>query len=440
MCAADVRIPTDDEIRQIATRAVAEIVPHQEFVDGLRSGRPLRLKMGFDPTKPVITLGWAVGLRKLRQLQDLGHTVVVIIGDWTARIGDPSGQSQTRPMLSEEEVKVNSEAILRQFYKVLDPQRTEIRRQSEWFDRFSLADIVRLAARFTVSQMLQRDDFAQRFSEHRPIGLHEFLYPLLQAYDSVAVEADVEFGGTDQKFNNLVGRELQRMLGQKAGPAGQGQAVFLVPLLVGLDGRQKMSQSLGNYIAIEDPPHDMYGKLMSIPDTLILDYFELLTDVPDEGLSAIRESIERRAANPMEHKMRLAREIVAQFHSEEAARDAEDDFHSKFRARVPGDAAFFDAAPEGITSVRVALSPPSKLHSLPHLIREAGLATSVSEARTLVRQGAVERIGRLLGDAGEAISRQVSERIERSRVTLNDGDVFRVGKHGFLCIVDADKQ
>src|SRR3990170_1859427 len=254
MTKAKARIPTGQELRRITTRAVAEIIPQREFVDGLRSGRRLRLKMGFDPTKPVITLGWAVGLRKLRQLQDLGHTVVVIIGDWTARIGDPSGQSQTRAMLTAEEVQANSEAILRQFYKVLDESRTEIRRQSEWFDGFTLTDVVRLAARFTVAQLLERDDFAQRFAAHRPIGLHELLYPLLQAYDSVAVEADMEFGGTDQKFNILLGRELQRMLGQKAaqtgpdgppsgggryaglrvpGPAGDGQAVFLGPPLVG---------------------------------------------------------------------------------------------------------------------------------------------------------------------------------------------------------------
>ena len=217
------RVPTDDELRRITTRAVAEIVPHQEFVDGLRSGKTMRLKMGFDPTVPVITLGWAVGLRKLRQLQDLGHTVVIIIGDWTARIGDPSGASQTRPMLTTEEVQANSEAILRQFYKILDEPRTEIRRQSEWFDSFTLTDVVRLSARYTVAQMLQRDDFAQRYAERKPIGLHELLYPLLQAYDSVAVEADVEFGGTDQKFNNLLGREMQRAAGQKAGPPARAK-------------------------------------------------------------------------------------------------------------------------------------------------------------------------------------------------------------------------
>ncbi|TMB96433.1 MAG: tyrosine--tRNA ligase, partial [Chloroflexi bacterium] len=254
-------VPSEEELHRITRRGVAEIVPEQEFVDALKAGKHLRLKQGFDPTRPVITLGWTVGMRKMRLLQDLGHTVVVIIGDWTARIGDPSGKSETRPMLTDEEVMRNSDAILQQFFRILDPGRTEIRRQTEWFDKFSLADVVRLAARFTVAQMLQRDDFAQRFSEHAPIGIHELLYPLLQAYDSVAIEADVEFGGTDQKFNNLVGRELQRSLGQKAGPAGLGQVVFLVPLIVGLDGKKKMSQSLDNYIAIDEPPNEMYGKL-----------------------------------------------------------------------------------------------------------------------------------------------------------------------------------
>jgi len=424
----DVRIPTDDVIHQIATRAVAEIIPYQEFVEGLRAGRPLRLKMGFDPTKPVITLGWAVGLRKLRQLQDLGHTVVVIIGDWTARIGDPSGQSQTRLMLSEEEVKANSEAILRQFYKVLDPQRTEIRRQSEWFDRFSLADIVRLAARFTVAQVLQRDDFAQRFSEHRPIGLHEFLYPILQAYDSVAVEANVEFGGTDQKFNNLVGRELQRIMGQKAGPAGQGQAVFLVPLLVGLDGRQKMSQSLGNYIAVDDPPHEMYGKLMSIPDALILDYFELLTDVPEEELRIIGDALQEHSGHPaihvMNHKLRLAREIVTQFHSREAAREAAEEFRRVFMERGP---------PENVVEFTMSFRDPlflrESVYHLPRILEASGLVSSVSEATRLIRQGAVEKLTQF-----------GAEPVHRFLVPLTDRATFRVGKHRFLRIVDADKQ
>ena len=431
---ARARVPDDETLRRITTRAVAEIVPHQEFVDGLRSGRPLRLKIGLDPTKPVIHLGWTVPLRKLRQLQDLGHTVVIIIGDWTARIGDPSGASQTRPMLTAEQVQANSQAILPQFYKVLDERRTEIRRQSEWFDKFDLTDVVRLAARFTVAQLLQRDDFAQRYADHKPIGIHELLYPLLQAYDSVAVEADVEFGGTDQRFNNLVGRDLQRMLSAEGGgPAGEGQAVFLVPLLVGLDGKQKMSQSLGNYIPIDDPPHDMYGKIMSIPDSLMMDYFELLTDVPDEELVAIRNSAGEGGAQAMDHKMRLARDIVAQFHSEQDAQAAQDEFVRVFREReTPVEAIEipFDSLPFVGTATTVGVSLPVPVQELARpvklaaLLVESGAARSSSEARRLIEQRAVEVDGRVV--TGPAAK-------------VKPGSVIRVGKHRFLRIVDADK-
>ena len=426
MTKAKARVPTDDELRRITTRAVAEIVPQQEFLDGLRSGKPMRLKIGLDPTKPVIHLGWTVPLRKLRRLQDLGHTVVVIIGDWTARIGDPSQQSQTRRMLSEEEVKANSEAILPQFYKILDERRTEIRHQSEWFDPFTLTDVVRLSARFTVAQILQRDDFAQRYAEHKPIGLHELLYPLLQAYDSVAVEADVEFGGTDQKFNNLMGREMQRAAGQKAGPAGEGQAVFLVPLLVGLDGTHKMSQSLGNYIAIDEPPHEMYGKLMSIPDTLIVDYFELLTDVPDGELVLIRKAVEKGGAKAMESKMRLARDIVAWLHSESASQDAEEGFERTFRKReLPQEAIEVP-----LSSLKKAKMSPSdeeagmQSYDLSSAIHKYGLATSLSDARRLIKQGAVEINGR---------------KIASNLNPLEPGSVIRVGKHRFLRIVASGK-
>ncbi len=416
-----VRIPTDDELRRITTRAVAEIVPQQEFLDGLRSGKPMRLKIGLDPTKPVIHLGWTVPLRKLRRLQNLGHTVVVIIGDWTARIGDPSEQSQTRRMLSEQEVKANSEAILPQFYKILDESRTEIRHQSEWYDPFTLADVVRLSARFTVAQILQRDDFAQRYAEHKPIGLHELLYPLLQAYDSVAVEADVEFGGTDQKFNNLMGREMQRAAGQKAGPAGEGQAVFLVPLLVGLDGTHKMSQSLGNYIAIDDPPHDMYGKLMSIPDTLIADYFELLTDAPDGELVLIRKAVEKGGEKVMENKMHLARDIVAWLHSESAAREAEERFERTFRKRELPQEAVRDVVIPAALLVAGEAFP----NILPGLLKDLGVVPSVSEGRRLLRQGAIEVDGETVG--------------VKTAFKLRRGSIIRVGKHRFLRIVDADK-
>jgi tyrosyl-tRNA synthetase len=320
-------IPDEKSLRRLLRRAVAEIIPEEEFASALRSGRRLRLKMGLDPSAPDLTVGHAVALRKMRQLQELGHQVVLIVGDWTARIGDPSGQSQTRRMLTAEEVKANAETYLRQFYKVVDESRTEIRFQSEWYDKFDLETVIRLTARFTVAQMLQRDDYSQRFAEHKPIGIHEFLYPLLQAYDSVAIKADVEFGGTDQKFNLLVGRELQQMMGQPP------QQCFLVPLLVGTDGKVKMSKSLGNYIALEDPPDEMYGKTMSLPDAVIMDYFELVTNVPDEELAEMQEALRTRSENPMKFKMRLAFETVKQFHGEPAAVAAEISFDQAYRQR-----------------------------------------------------------------------------------------------------------
>jgi tyrosyl-tRNA synthetase len=426
----DVRKPTEAELHKLTKRAVAEIVPESELIPALKAGKPLRIKMGFDPTKPVITLGWTVGLRKLRQFQDLGHTIVVIVGDWTARIGDPSGKSETRPMLTEEEVMVNSEAVLKQFFKILDPAKTEVRRQTEWFDKFSLTDVVRLAARYTVAQLMERDDFAKRFAGQEPIGVHELLYPLLQGYDSVAIESDVEFGGTDQKFNILVGRALQRDMGLAVGPAGQGQAVLLVPLIVGLDGVKKMSQSLDNYIAIDDTPNDMFGKVMSIPDNVIADYFEMLTDVPDDDVAAVRESVEKRTANPMEAKKRLGREIVTQFHNADAAREAEEHFTRTFSQReLPTDViehriSFKDIADKFQRTV----FDVDGVHrvdslSLAKVLAEVGLASSVSEARRLIKSGAVD----IDGDV------HTSEDF-----ALIDGLTFRVGKHRFLRVVDAD--
>jgi len=396
------RPPTEKELQRILNRAVAEIIPQEEFVQALYSGRSLRLKMGFDPTKPDVTLGWCVGLRKLRQLQELGHRAVIIIGDWTAQIGDPSGQSQTRPMLTAEEVRANAQSVLRQFFKVLDEGRTEVRWQSEWFGHFDLAQVVRLASRFTVAQMLQRDDFAARFAAKKPIALHELLYPLLQAYDSVAIEADVEFGGTDQKFNCLVGRELQTLLGQRP------QSIFLMPLLVGTDGRMKMSQSLGNYIALEDPPRDMYGKVMSIPDHIIMDYFHLLTDVPEEELGEMEEALKGRSVNPMELKMRLAREIVAQFHSPQAAQEAQEHFIRVFRERqLPEDVPTYP------------LPTPSDAVDMPGLLKAAGLVASRSEAKRLLQEGAIEVDGVV---------------VKALKCPLKPGSIIRVGKARFLRI------
>ena len=283
---------SDEAIGRITRRGVSDIISRDEFVRMLGRGEPLRLKMGFDPSRPDIHLGHVVGLRKLHQLQELGHQVILIVGDWTAQIGDPSGQSATRPVLTHDEVVANAESYLRQFFKVVDKDRTQVVWQSEWFGKFSLEDVIKLTGKFTVAQFLERDDFAKRFHEHRPIAITELLYPLLQAYDSVAIQSDVEFGGTDQRFNLLVGRELQEMEGQRP------QQCFLMPILVGTDGAQKMSKSLGNYVGVEEPPGDMYGKIMSLPDELIKPYFEYLTDMPDEDLTALARDLGKRRREP----------------------------------------------------------------------------------------------------------------------------------------------
>ena len=305
------------DLKYVLRRGVAEIISEPEMAKLLESGRPLRLKQGFDPSRPDIHLGHVVGLRKLRQFQELGHHVILIVGDWTAQIGDPSGVSITRPMLSAEEVKANAQTYMQQFFKVVDREKTEVCWQSAWFGKFGLADVIKLTSRFTVAQFLAREDFRKRFDAGRPVAITELLYPLLQAYDSLAIKAEVEFGGIDQKFNCLVGRELQGMMGMPQ------QQVFLMPLLVGTDGVNKMSKSLDNYIGVDEPPQDMYGKVMSIPDTLINTYFELLTDVPDEELAEYRRQMESQSVNPMLLKKRLAREIVQQFHGEAASQQAE---------------------------------------------------------------------------------------------------------------------
>jgi tyrosyl-tRNA synthetase len=408
---AKARIPNDAEIDWLTRRAVAEIIPYDEFVAALKSGKALRLKMGFDPSAPDLTLGHAVGLRKLRQLQELGHTVVIIVGDWTAQIGDPSGQSKTRPMLTREQVDANAETYLRQFFKIVDREMTEVRRQSEWFGSFTLADVVRLAAKVTVAQMLERADFAERFARQQPIGVHELLYPLLQGYDSVAVQSDVEFGGTDQKFNLLVGRDLQAEAGQRP------QSVYTVPLLVGTDGEVKMSKSLGNYIGVDDEPNDMYGKLMSIPDHRIAEYFDYLTDLPDSEVEAVRESVGQRTVNPMGAKKRLAGEVVAQFHGPAAAEEAAAFFERTFsRREIPED------VPEQRVSFRELTEEDGKA-KLTTLLMQLNLASSGSDASRLLKQGAIEIDGQVVAE---------------SRVELRTGMVIRVGKHRFARVADKD--
>jgi tyrosyl-tRNA synthetase len=391
----------------ILKRGVAEIIVEEELVRLLESGKKLRLKMGFDPSRPDIHLGHVVGMRKLRQLQELGHQVVLIVGDWTAQIGDPSGMSQTRSMLPAEEVRANAETYMQQFFKVVDKEKTETRWQSEWFGKFNLADVIRLTSKFTVAQLLAREDFNNRYSAGRPIAITELLYPLLQAYDSVAMKADVEFGGIDQKFNCLMGRELQQMIGQPR------QQVFLMHLLVGTDGQQKMSKSLGNYIAVNDTPEDMYGKVMSIPDDLLMDYFELLTDVTDKELAEFKQQLAAQSVNPMMLKKRLAREIVGQFHNAEAARQAESHFEAVFQKRgVPQEAEEYTAKGEQISEGIYRLDITAALV-------EKGLVKSRSEVKRLIAQGAIEVNGK---------------KADSNIVEIPSGSVIQVGKRRFLRI------
>ena len=374
----------------------------------LQRGRPLRLKMGFDPSRPDIHLGHVVGLRKLRQLQDLGHQVILIVGDWTAQIGDPSGRSATRTMLTHAEVLENAESYMRQFFKVVDRERTQVEWQSQWFGEFTLANVIELTSRFTINQFLHREDFANRYADNRPIAITEMLYPLMQAYDSVVIESDVEFGGTDQMFNLLVGRELQGMMGQTP------QQCFMMPILVGTDGVQKMSKSLGNYVALEEPPAEMYGKLMSLPDSLITSYYEYLTDLPDADIAEMSQAMASESANPMDFKKGLARYITAVFHDGEAATAAESHFEQVVQRRdLPDDMpehSMADVAGQPINRVLV----------------QTGLASSNAEARRLIGQGAVE----IIRADGERVSVAAGDAPE-----LAAGDVVRAGRRRFVRLV-----
>ena len=418
-----VSIPDDRQMRTILERGVADIIVREEFVTLLKAGRPLRLKQGFDPSAPDIHLGHVVGLRKLRQLQELGHQVVLIVGDWTAQIGDPSGRSATRPMLTAEQVKANAETYMAQLFKVVDREKTEVRWQTEWFGNFTLADVIRLTSRFTVAQLLRREDFAKRFGEDKPIAVTELLYPLLQAYDSVMVRADVEFGGTDQRFNNLLGRELQQQMGQRP------QQVFLVPILVGTDGEKKMSKSLGNYIGVAEPANNMYGKAMSISDTMVPSYFELLTDLPEEELADLRRQLGDASVNPMDWKKRLGRELVDQFHDAPAAAAAQDHFERVVqRKESPDEMPLFPIrfsnpaqGPNG--EVVTGPAPGGVQVNIVRLMVKAGLAPTSGEARRLLKQGAVRVAGRQLGP-------------EEMVVVITPDTTIRVGARRYVRVVD----
>jgi len=378
---------------------------YQKLRGSLASGTPLRVKLGLDPTAPDLHIGHTVVIHKLREFQSLGHQVIFLIGDFTGMIGDPSGRSETRPPLTEAQIRQNAETYKRQIFKILDPARTVVEYNSRWGKVLGSEGLLRLAARSTVARMLERDDFAKRFADGRPIGIHEFLYPLLQGYDSVALRADVELGGTDQKFNLLVGRELQREEGQSP------QVVMTLPILEGLDGVQKMSKSLGNYIGIDEPAQAIYGKAMSIPDTLILRYMELATGIPREEIAAIRERLESGTQNPRDAKAELARALVAQYHTEAAALAAARWFDETFRARAfPADAP--------VVTVPAAVFEDGQV-AIIRLLTTVGAAPSNSEASRLLQGGGVELDGEVITD-------------RECRVTLEGERQLRVGKRRFF--------
>ncbi|WP_019021388.1 MULTISPECIES: tyrosine--tRNA ligase [unclassified Thioalkalivibrio] len=371
-----------EEQLAVFRRGADEILREDELREKLRLGRPLRIKAGFDPTAPDLHLGHTVLINKLRQLQDLGHHVLFLIGDFTGRIGDPSGKNATRPPLSGEDIERNAATYREQVFRILDPERTEIVFNSTWMEPLGAAGMVQLASRQTVARMLERDDFHKRYQDHQPIAIHEFLYPLIQGYDSVALEADVELGGTDQKFNLLVGRELQKQEG------GDPQVILTMPILEGLDGVQKMSKSLDNYVAVQDTPEDMFGKLMSISDELMWRYYELLSLRSMDEVRGERERAATGERNPRDIKFDLAIELVDRFHGKGAGASERDRFIQRFQHQ---------ALPEDIPELRLDI--PAEGLPLANLLKQAGLAASTSEARNLVRQGGVRVDGERATDA-----------------------------------------
>jgi tyrosyl-tRNA synthetase len=387
----------DDPIK-IIRRGVAEILPESELVERLATGKPLRIKAGFDPTAPDLHLGHTVLINKLRQFQNLGHHVVFLIGDFTGMIGDPSGKNATRPPLSAADVAANAETYRDQIFKILDANATEVRCNSEWMSKIGAAGLVKIAAQHTVARMLERDDFRKRYEQERPIAIHEFLYPLIQGYDSVALKSDVELGGTDQKFNLLVGRQLQQSYGMTP------QIVLTMPLLEGLDGTQKMSKSLNNYVGIEEPAIPMFGKLMKISDDLMWRYFELLSFRTSESIAALQQEVVE-GRNPRDVKFDLAIEIVTRFHSPQAAANAQQAFIDQFsHGAIPADIAEFE------------LNGDVEGYGLVALMKDTGLTASTSEARRMIAQGAVkldqvrvEDIDRTIAK-GETVTVQVGKR------------------------------
>jgi len=394
---------------EIIKKGTVEIIREEELLKkielSLKERRPLRVKQGFDPSTPDIHLGHTIGLRKLRQFQDLGHQVILIVGDYTGMVGDPSGRSQTRPQLSHEEVVVNARTYLDQFFKVVDKKKTEVHYNGEWFSKISFEEMMKLASRYTVARMLERDDFSSRYAQGNPISIHELFYPLMQGYDSVAIRADVEIGATEQKFNFLVGRDLQRDYGQES------QVAITVPVLVGLDGKRRMGKSLGNYVCIDEEPSEMFGKLMSIPDELIYPYFEFLLPLSPEELSEIEGQLNNPQRNPMELKKQLAFRIVTLYHSREGALEAQAKFERVFQER---------RLPEELPIFRLKWEKPHIW--IVRLLTLTDLVSSGGEAKRMIKGGGVYLNGKRIKDVDLEVS-------------LGEEIILKVGKRKFLKVV-----
>ncbi|MGE5819080.1 MAG: tyrosine--tRNA ligase [Deltaproteobacteria bacterium] len=391
----------------VIKRGAVEVLPEEELINKLKKGRPLRVKAGFDPTAPDLHLGHTVLIQKMKQFQELGHEVIFLIGDFTGMIGDPSGKSETRKQLTHAEVAKNAETYKEQIFKILDPDKTRIEFNHRWMEKLDAVSLIELSAKYTVARMLEREDFKQRYQRQQSISIHEFLYPLMQGYDSVVLRADVELGGTDQRFNLLIGRELQREYGQEP------QVVLTMPLLEGLDGVQKMSKSLGNYIGINEAPEEMFGKVMKISDELMWRYYELLSDKHLDAIEAARAQVKSAALHPMDAKKALAAELVARFHGAAAAHSAQDYFETRYQKRsVPKEVKKQFSAPESIWICR--------------LLVDLKFAKSSSEARRLVAQGAVRVDGQIISDVNFEFQGNVNQILEvgKNRIAANHASQF----------------